>query len=204
MKTDINIVVIDDKLPDNDPLMVKLRMEYKNVVLIKSPTKGLEYLQENLLAKNIVLLDYDFGNEANGVWLLNEIRKLTSLLQIIVLTEDLGKIRNEEFAQIVDKQVFAFISRRKDYNLILSKVKEAELNIKNDIESAIEEWIVVQEKEKREKPYLVTAYGNEYTLNDILENIRKKTEFGLEFIKDFYALVIHQLIRKKYQIEKTV
>jgi len=182
--------------------MVKLRMEYKNVVLIKSSTKGLEYLQENLSAKNIVLLDYDFGNEPNGVWLLNEIRKLTNLLQIIVLTEIPEKITNDEFAQLIDKHAFTYIERRKDYNLILSKVKEAENSLNSSVLAALEKWAEIEKKRNKnpDKPYMVVASsGKSYTFDALMREIRQQSPMGRQFETDLNRLTIDLLLQNEIQ-----
>lgn len=76
--SNLNIVVIDDKLKETDPLLVQLKLNFKEAkISLKTNAKeGLEFILTNLNSKMIVLLDYDLGaNEPNGIALFTKIRE---------------------------------------------------------------------------------------------------------------------------------
>ena len=56
MTNDTKIVVIDDLLPNNSPLLVLLREKYngKNVSLFQNPQEGLDYVLGHLSNKIIL------------------------------------------------------------------------------------------------------------------------------------------------------
>ncbi len=66
------IIIIDDHLPQDDPLVVELSIDEFNVSLFTDPKKGLEYVLSNLKQRMIVVLDIDLGNPSlDGHFLLH-------------------------------------------------------------------------------------------------------------------------------------
>lgn len=194
-KSNTVITVIDDLLAANDPLMVKLEEEYEVVNLLRSPNEGVSYLKENLNQKNIVLLDYLFGkHDPKGNVVLKEIREETVLIPVIIFTANGREVT--EFQDLINNHAFAFVNKG-NYPEIIAKIKEAEVEITNSIEGALEEWILLQDKEKRKEPYMLTSEGKEYSLNEILKELREQTEVGQSFEKDLLMLTIDLLLRKK-------
>ena len=125
-----------------------------------------------------------------------EIRKKSSLIPVIILTFDKYVKKDSD---IINNKLFAYVNKRK-INDIKQKIAEAENMLNNSVAGALEEWISVQEKEKREKPYMIFANGSELTLEQILKEVREQSRFGQEFIKDLNALTIHLLLNKKVNL----
>ena len=63
----------------------------------------------------------------------------------------------------------------------------------------LEEWIQMQ-KAQGDIPYLLTIGGRDYTLNELLNEIRLNTEFGQKFVKDLNMLTIDLLLRRKEKL----
>ena len=70
---------------------------------------------------------------------------------------------------------------------LVEAIKNAYDQIQNDIRSVMEKWILKQGDEKRSKPYMRSG-DKVYTLNDILEAIRKQDEFGKETTRRILSL----------------
>lgn len=48
-----------------------------------------------------------------------------------------------------------------------------------------------------DKPYMVSADGRSYSLNDILMSVRKQDDFGKEFVKNIMELATDLFLRRK-------
>ncbi len=177
-------------------------MREKGGYNIKSFTKikkGIKYIQDNLDAKLIVILDFEFTeNEPDGLWGLKKIREKSMLIPVILLTYN-KNVSLGKFPEFINNKLFAYANKNKIHDII-TKIDAAENLINNSVSGALEEWIMVQEKEKREKPYMISANGKELSLDEILEEVRTQTDFGQEFIKDLNALTIHLLLKKKINL----
>ena len=58
-------------------------------------------------------------------------------------------------------------------------VRNAYVRTQSDIRSVIERWILLQDEERRNKPYMRSG-KQIYTLNQIFDAVRNQTEFGKE------------------------
>ena len=66
-------------------------------------------------------------------------------------------------------------------------IRKAYDRIQNDIRFVMEKWILKQDEDKRNKPYMRSG-DKIYTLNDILASIRKQDEFGKETTRGILRL----------------
>ena len=85
------------------------------------------------------------------------------------------KLSNKMF----NGKAFSCIPKDATTETIVGVVCDAYDRIKNDIRFIIEKWILKQDLEKRNKPYM-RSDANVYTLNDILYAIRKQDQLGKE------------------------
>ena len=197
-KSDTHIIVIDNDFQEDDPLIVKLRQSYNNVHLFGNPEDGIGYIESNLNQKNIVLLDILFpSNEPDGHEILRKIRDISYLIPVIIWS---GLVEsNETFSDFINLKTFKFIKKNTPFTDIISAIKEAELELETSLEGALEEWIELHGQ--RDEPILVTSSGKEYSLNDILKEVRMQTEFGAGFEKRLLKLTIDLLMRGKEKVD---
>lgn len=201
MKSDIDIVVIHDDIKEHSFLMTQLRESYENVELIDEPEKGINFVLVHLNEKIIVVLDIDFGEGLNGYDVLKKIREKTFLVEVIILSaKDLpGEDMFNHIHKLFGLKAFDYIVRgKKDYDIkLLESVERAKDKINSNIASAIDQWIIVQSRDKREKPYIVNHNGRVFSLNDLKEEINLRTKVGLELEKKILMAAINLLMKGK-------
>ena len=197
-KSNTTIVIIDDNITHETPPYDDLKNKFKKIISFKKIKNGLIYLNNNLQEKKIVILDYQFPEDKDGgLKILKEIRKKSFLTPVILLTD--GKISKDKYPKLINNKLDIY-AKKGEGDDIEEKIFEAEKKLNNNVAVALEEWISVQEKEKREQPYTISASGEEYSLNEILTEVRKETDFGQNFIKDLNALTIHLLLKNKVKL----
>lgn len=190
-----HIIIIDDDLAKNDPLIPKILKEGYTVDVAASPDEGIALINQNIDKKIIVLLDYKFDiGGKNGSAVFNDIQNISLLIPVIIWTANSDRV--EEYQDLINKHAFSLLTKS-SAKAVIEKIKEAEAEINNRVEGAIEEWITIQNQEKRAAPFIVSAYGEQYTLDQILKEVRLQTEFGQRFEKDLLMLTIDRLIRGK-------
>jgi DNA-binding NtrC family response regulator len=206
MNTPTKIIIIHDGLiPKVDPLLVELKHKFGDgqVEHFENSNQGLEYVLKNLAHKMIVLLDVNFSKgELSGIQVFEDIRKNTALVYVILITADeFYKIKNEDLILLINHDAFAIENVTSDYTKIISLIDNASHKLDARVDSVLEEWITKQSNEKREKPYLKTKDGKTYTLDEILESLRKQTEIGKQMEKNILNLAVDLLVRKKTSLD---
>lgn len=195
------IVIHDGLIPKIDPLLISLKEHFgaDNTIHFVNSNEGLDYINNNLNQRMIVLLDINFSkNELSGIEVFKDIRKKTSLVYVILVTADeYNKIKNEDLVFLINHDAFALESVTTDYEKIISLVVKASHKLDTRVDSALEQWIVLHPEQERNIPYILTRDGRSYTLNDILAEIRLQTEFGMETEKNILMLTIDMLARGK-------
>jgi hypothetical protein len=191
------IVVIHDDIKENDPLIIELYLKYgKDSVILKEKSKdGLDYVLSHLSQKMIVILDLNFkSGEANGVAVFEDIRKKTSLVYILIWTASmLENIDREDLKKMINNDALGLLSNTDDIENILSMVDFAAHQLEVRVASALEDWITSQPEKDRNAPYITSREGKTYSLNQILEEIRLQTPFGMETEKSILLLAIDLL-----------
>ncbi len=201
-KRSIYIIVIDDNMSEDEPLVVELREKYDNVKVFRKASEGLKFVLGNLEKKLIVLVDIHLGlHEPDGFKIIRDIRKQTSLVHVIVMTANIQQVKSKELAELVNLHAFAFLDNTEDYSSTIDIIDSAAHSLEIQVDSVIEEWISKHSPTEREKPYLSTKEGKVYTLNDVLKEIRHQTEFGKKMQKNIMLLTIDLLARGKKQVD---
>ena len=78
-----------------------------------------------------------------------------------------------------NSNAFSCVPKDASTETLVNSIRSAYDRIQNDIRYVMQKWILRQSEDKRERPYMRTG-DKIYTLNDILNSIRKQDEFGKE------------------------
>ncbi len=198
----VEIAIIDDDLKlKEDPLVWTLIDEYgnDNVKFINNSQDGIDYILDNISKNVIVILDYEFSvNEKKGNEVFIEISNVSKLIPIIFFT-GISKIENEVYRDLINNHAFGILNKMSTSEELLEMVKKAELFYKNNLDNAIEDWIVEKEEDK-DKPVFFTSDGMALSLNDILNEIRNQTDLGKSFSRKLNELTIDLLLRNKEKL----
>jgi len=195
--SEVEVIVIDDQLADNAPLLVVLRMEYNIVNLFKEPKEGLEYILGNLAKKMIVILDINLGaNKMSGHTVLDEIRKENKLIPVIIWSAKNGD--EEDFTDFVNNHALFYVPQTGDYKEIVAKVKDAEHRLNLDVATAMEHWL--EQQDNQNEKMIVMGNGKSYSANELINEIRLETEDGQKISEDIIKLTIDLLFREKESI----
>ena len=200
MKTEI--IFIDDRLGPVDPLLDDIKKYGFETLVFNDSPEALQYIMQHLEKRIIVVLDLNlFPNQPDGRKVLQEIRKHTFLIPVIIWT---GKDEHEieKFSDFINNDAFAFTKRdMDDYNELIEKIKQAELSLSLQVGPALEEWINLHSEEMKNIPYIFSRNGKTYTLNELLQEIRMQTEFGKQMEKNILMLTIDLLARNKERLK---
>jgi DNA-binding NtrC family response regulator len=203
--SNLNIIVIDDNLKATDPLLLQLRLTFKEaeIVLKTNAKEGLDYVLNNLNRKMIVLLDYDLGaNEPNGTEIFTKIREKTSLLYVIIITAKfIDDIPNKELVTYINKDALAIIDKTVSLEDKIKFVQNAVHALDVRVDCVFEQWISNHSEDEQNAPYLTTTSGEKYTLKDVLQQIRQQTIFGKKMERNIMMLAVDLLTRGKKQID---
>lgn len=200
---DTQIIIIDDNIPKDDPIIEELRIEGFKVLLFEVPDVGLRFLKDHLEKRNIVVLDIMFdSSKLDGHKILEKIREYSHLIPVILWSAVNEK--KEAFSDFINNAAFAFVKKgARSYLSVVEKVKQANEWLNNSVEGMIEEWIDIRERLQKynKQPYLIEAEGKSYTLEQLRQEIRQQTPVGQRFIKDLHMLTLDLLLRNKEKLK---
>jgi hypothetical protein len=200
----LKVLIIHDDLPPIDPIVISLEELYgkENIILEPIPAKGLEFIDNNITSKMIVLLDFDLGTgHPNAPIVFKEIRDKTSLVYVIIWTAKLlTEISREDLIEFINNDALAFIQNTESTSTVLNLVAKAVHQLETRVDCILEEWISKHSKEERDKPYLTTKSGKIYSLNDLMVEIRKETALGQQMERSILQLAIELLTSQKKKL----
>jgi hypothetical protein len=202
----VKIVVIHDDVAQNHPIIVTLEHKYGkgSVTLFNHSPEGLNYVLGNLgNEKMVVLLDKNFkdSRDIDGIKVFEKIREKTSLVAVILTSvSNISDIGEDGLKMLINNELFAFESFTSDYIQILKLVDKAVENMQLRIDCVIEEWIMKHPTEKRNQPLVKLKDGRSYSMNEVLESIRKQTPIGVDFEKSLLKLSIELFSRQKLKL----
>lgn len=201
----IKILVIHDDMMENDPLIFTLREKYgnENVLLERKSSKGLDYINENLSTKMIVLLDFDLGaGEPHAPVVFEKIREKTSLIYVIIYTaKQFTSIPNEDLISFINNEALGIIQSTADISDVVGIIEKAAHQLDTRVDCILEQWISKHSADERAKPYLTTKSDKVYTLDDLIIEIRKETELGQQLEKSILQLAIELLTSQRKKLD---
>jgi DNA-binding NtrC family response regulator len=194
---EVTFVVIDDTISIRDHLLLdSLEDKGYNVTFFIKPEDGLDFILNHLELNMIVLLDIQFSatDKENGHSILKKIKEKSELIPVI-LWSGINEVE-ETFSDFINNKAFGFISKDASLQESFISINKALNFLKTNLDNTIEDWII-QKNEDKDKPVYITSNGKEYSLNDILKEIRQQTEIGKDFSRKLNSLTIDLLLRKK-------
>jgi DNA-binding NtrC family response regulator len=195
----IIVIIDDDPRFKNDPFILEAKELFVDVMFFDDPNQGLEYVQNNLQNRMIIVLDLAFPDLLpDGHKILQLIRDRSFLIPVIIWSaRDEDK---EEFADLIRNRAFSFLKKTASSEEIIGELKKADESINLNIDVALEEWINAHSEEQKNQPYMVTVDGKQLTLNDLLDEIRMQTPTGKQFSKSLSKLTIDLISRNKEKL----
>lgn len=186
-KMNLTIVYIDDdKKMQEDAFLDDISDLVDEIQYFEKPAEGLTYVKENIDKNIVVILDWKFNSSIiQGDDVLKDIDEVSVLVPVIVFTG--ASIDASEANKMFKGNAFSCVPKDSDTTTLVNAIRNAYDRIQNDIRSVMEKWILKQDAEKRSKPYMRSG-DKVYTLNDILDSIRKQDEFGKETMRGILSL----------------
>ena len=183
----ITIVYIDDDAKmREDAFLDDISEEVDDILYFEKPSDGLSYVKSNIDKNIVVILDWKFNSSSlQGDDVLKDIDSISVLVPVIVFTG--ASIDANEANKMFKGNAFSCVPKDATTDTLVAAIRNAYDRIQNDIRSVMEKWILKQDEEKRNKPYMRSG-DKVYTLNDILVSIRKQDEFGKETTRGILSL----------------
>ena len=178
-KMNVIIVYIDDDIKmQEDAFLDDISDDVDDIQYFEKPSDGLLYIKENIDKNIIVILDWKFNSSSlQGNDVLKDIDNISVLVPVIVFTG--ASIDASEANKMFSSNAFSCVPKDASTETLVNSIRSAYDRIQNDIRYVMQKWILRQSEDKRERPYMRTG-DKIYTLNDILNSIRKQDEFGKE------------------------
>lgn len=186
-KMNIAIVYIDDdEKMKEDAFLDDINDQVDEIHCFQKPSEGLAFVKENIDKDIVVILDWKFNSSTlQGDDVLRDIDEVSVLVPVIVFTG--ASIDATEANKMFKGNAFSCVPKDSDTDTLVNAIRNAYNRIQNDIRSVMEKWILKQNPEKRNKPYMRSG-DKVYTLNDILVSIRRQDEFGKETTRGILSL----------------
>lgn len=186
-KMNITLVYIDDdEKMKNDAFLDDIEADVNGIEYFEKPSEGQTYIKDHIDQNIVVILDWKFNSSSlQGEDILNDIAEISTLVPVIVFTG--ARIDAVEASKMFKGHAFSCVPKDATTEDLVEAIKNAYDRIQNDIRSVMEKWILKQDEEKRSKPYMRSG-DKVYTLNDILDSIRKQDEFGKETTRRILSL----------------
>lgn len=192
-KSGTKIFIVDDELKSNHPLIVKLGQFFSEVRLFKKSSDAMVQVAESLGSRIIMILDLRLSGGETGQASLAALRELSYQIPVIVWTAVDEK--SEEFFDLINLKTYAIRDKAESIENMVKLVQEADGDINYALSNALERWIMAQPGDHNEI-FAVATNGESYSLNDMLNEVRKDTAKGREFTQDLVNLTI-ELMEKE-------
>lgn len=171
-----NIIVIDDER--NDSWVTDLKESYPEAVVecFKTPDEAWAYIDENMVYKTIVFLDCYYNQKMLGVPALKKIREKSSLIAVVMMSaQAVNRMDEQELIDMINEKGVYYSKRpaiEDDYKSIISDIRNF---WSTSFDCMLEEWLL---SSKNEDNVVYHSNGHDYTVRQVLEEVRKQTKEG--------------------------
>lgn len=187
------IVIVDDELKNNHPLIVKLGQIFEKVILFKKVSDAVADIRECLGDRIIMILDLRLSGAETGSKALTALRECSYQIPVIIWTAVDEK--TVEFFDLINLKTYAIRDKDESTENMLALVRKADADMSYALSNALERWISAQPGD-HDAIYAVATNGESYSLNKMLQEVRKDTAKGKEFTQDLVNLTI-ELMKKE-------
>jgi len=194
------LVIEDDRTQQSNAFVLEVQLAFENIVFKETANDALSFVKENLGTKIIILLDLAFpANQMQGIKFLEELRNLSKLIPVIVWS---GKdsVADTEYQKMINDTTFAFLSKSATSEEIVKILCNADDYLNSQIDTAVEKWLENHTEAEKNKVFLKSADGKQYSMNDLLKEIRQQTPFGQSIALDINKLTLDLLFRNKEKL----
>lgn len=197
------LVFIDDNMREGleNPFVraIGKMQEDAELHVFQDPQQGLQYVFDNLNSKMLVFLDYKFdGYSMQGINVLKEIRKRTSLLYIVMMSANsVIQFAVADIIEMINEDYICFFDRNNgtanDASKLIDKIQHL-WSVRFDC--ILEQWLVRHPEDNNKVAYS-DLEGKTYTWEDILRELRLQTPVGKAFEGQLNEFYIYNLNRAK-------
>ena len=195
-KSETKIYIVDDELKSNHPIRVKLEQAFSEVKLFKKAADAVSAIKESLGSKIILLLDLKLSGGENGYRTLASLRELSYQIPVIIWT-GLDE-KTSEFFSLINLKTYAIRDKVESTDKMVELVKQADADMAYSLSNALERWIMAQPGNHNDI-FAISTGGESYSLNQMLDEVRKDTPKGKEFTQDLVNLTIELMKKEKHE-----
>lgn len=195
------------KIKMKDPQLYKYELEF---AWENNITSALERLDCKNEVFHVLLVDYEFNNDEynfKGIDFVNKVRKtINKKCKIIFYTmRGYMGIDKKEYVDLINSNIFKFISKSGEslefvdkYNtdnadeIIVNTIIEA-INESDPISNALEDYLLKYYDIMKDNK--VRIQDKDYTIQQLIDNIRMDTEVGKYFVEKMLKMSILDYIR---------
>lgn len=192
-----NIIVIDDDL--NDSWVTDLKDNYPEAVVecFKTPDEAWTYIDENMVYKTIVFLDCYYNKKMLGVPALKKIREKSSLIAVVMMSaQAVNQMEEQELIDMINEKSVYYSKRpaiEDDYKSIISEIRNS---WSTSFDCMLEDWLL---SSKNDDSVVYHSNGRDYTVKQVLEEVRKQTKEGKTLLAAMNLYTINALQKGKIE-----
>ena len=197
------LVFIDDNMKDGtaDAFVraIGKKIPDAEIAVFIDPDEGLNYIIDNINSQLIAFVDCKFdGYTRQGIDILKEIRKKTSLLYIVMMSaNNLKQIDGRDIAAMINEDFIWFYDRNngsvEDACTLIHRITQY---WSSRFDCVLERWLVRHREDKNKIDFRQLS-GSSYTWEQILIELRLQTEIGHLFEQMINQFYIYQLNGKE-------
>ena len=169
------------------------------VSVFTNPDDGLKFIMANMNSQLIAFIDCKFdGYVRQGIDILKEIRKKTSLLYIVMMSaNNLKQIEGADIVSMINEDFIWFYDRNNgSVEDACSLIQHITQYWSSRFDCVLERWLL-RHPEDLQKIAFTQVSGESYTWEQILSELRLQTEVGRLFEQMINEFYIYQLNNKK-------
>ena len=197
-KSTTKIIIVDDELKSNHPLIVKLGQFFEEVTLFKKASDAIAKVKDNLGTRIIMILDLRLSGGETGGRALAALRELSYQIPVIIWTAVDEKTM--EFFDLINFKAYAIRDKDETTENLVALVQQADADMNYALSNALERWIMAQPGD-HDEIYAVATNGETVSLNQMLDEVRKDTPKGKEFTQDLVNLTIELMEKEQTKDE---